>query len=222
MQAENPGTMRVLDLIKRHKPSSIRVTMQDGEQKEVEVRGGRSRWTPAARTVQAYGWSRLELLGPKGHVLHVQEGAPDRETAEEPKPGTGEARELHLMRIMNAHADLAVQRHIEALRPTLQAMQAQVSMLAEQLVMERRAAAQTMESAADLAEQLARVAKTVKDEGGTEGDFGTIIAMLPALMKLLPAAPAPAARRPVDVKPTKPPKATVRREAFEGTEPASA
>jgi hypothetical protein len=190
MRAENAGTMRVLDLIRKHKPSVIRVTMSDGETKEVEVRGGRSRWSPAARTVAAYGWARIELLGAKGAVLHVADN--DAASADPEPAGPTEARELHLLRIMNAHADLAVQRHIEALKPTLMAMQAQVNMLAEQLVAERREAARTMESAADLAEQLTKMARAAQEsgqEGG--GDLMQMLQMMPALMKMLPADSSP-------------------------------
>lgn len=198
MRVEAAGVQRVLDALKKYKPATVVVTLTDGEKREVSVRGGRSRWTPAARTIVAYGWSRLEFLDAKGTVCGepLDNGAAAADV-EDPEPGSRASRELHLMRLMSTHAHDAVRLHIEALKPTLQAMQAQVAMLAEQLVAERRESARQMEAAADLAEQFARVAARVEEGGDSGGELGQLLQVLPHVLRMMPpAAPRVPPRRP--------------------------
>jgi hypothetical protein len=189
---------RVLDALKRHRPASVRATLEDGKQRSLPVRARagakRIEWGAIVRALEAYDWVMLELLDKSENVLAVVSVAEDAAP-----PPENEERMERLLRLCNEHADRAVIRHIEALKPTLGAMQEQVQTLAEQLVMERREAARQMEAASGLAEQLATLAKRVEAGEEDGGELLRVVQMLPALQGLMGAMapkPPPAPRKP--------------------------
>lgn len=81
-----PGdaTEELTRALRRWRPAKVRVTVE-GEQRDVAVPGSkRHRWETVARLVMSLDWTRVELLDPKGALLHFVEAEvapPDEEPA---------------------------------------------------------------------------------------------------------------------------------------------
>jgi hypothetical protein len=51
------------------KPDTLRLRMPDGEERTVQLTGGRTRWTVAEEAVRTSGASSVEAIDTKGHIL---------------------------------------------------------------------------------------------------------------------------------------------------------
>jgi hypothetical protein len=181
---DDDDNKRLLGALKTHRPQVVRFTVEDGKQQRlaIKARPGAKRveWSTVVRTLGEYDWTLIELLGKGDEVLGVvsasEEAANDNED---------ESHVERVLRLASDFADRAVIRHVEALQPTLKAMEVQVGMLVEQLVSERRDAAKQTAATAQLAEQLAGMAKKVKDGGEDSGELMGLLTQLPKLLPMV-------------------------------------
>lgn len=197
---------RLLGALKKHAPARLRATLTDDTVKDIAVSRGRVKWAPVVELLGDLAWSRVELLDAKGGLLSVVDNdapATDLETVGGASSGSTRAAEVgHLLGLMLRAQDMALQRHTEALKPTLEALRTTVKDLTEQ-AMTWRKEAQRADARADarvdaMAAQLHKLiaAKEEGDEKSWMDAIGELSRAAPALFQLAGAAgllPKPAA-----------------------------
>ena len=73
----------VIDIIKRLKPASLKVTMSDGTERPVAVPKAGNRWSRVAQILESVHWVTVECLDGKGSLLGPPIEAEDDEAVEE-------------------------------------------------------------------------------------------------------------------------------------------
>lgn len=110
------------------------------------------------------------------------------------------SRELHLLRIILQAQDVALSRHNEALRPTLEASRAMMADLTAQAREWRREAVKAAESADEVRERLSRAIDkhNAGDEKGLVDEIEQVMRVVKLVQPMLTAGrpPAPAPRPP--------------------------
>lgn len=188
-------TTALLDALKKHKPATLRVTLADGDERDVPIGRNRAKWAAAQRTLDAWVWTRLELRDPKGGVLATLVSDDATTPDEAPRAGNDVA---SLVALMLKAQDVAMQRHTEALKPTMEAMRSVVKDLTEQVIQWRAEAARQARIASQFAERAERAlaAREAGDEDGALGELGDLVKLLPMMQLLAPGASAAPAPRP--------------------------
>lgn len=188
--------------LQAHQPASLRTVNAQGERTDVAVRQTKRgpRYAHTLAALEQLEWVRVELLDDKQRLLHVVSNDGVAETVETVGAGVGAApREQALLALMLRAQDTALQRHTEALRPMMQAMQTVLAAVTEQAVMWRRESGSQVRAQADLASQLAELAERLQQlqlgaggQGG-EGELGQLLQLLPLVSNLGggTAAPSP-------------------------------
>ena len=96
--------------LSKTRPSSLRVILTDGSEKEVAIPGKRKKWSQVAKVLESYSWLRCECLDPKGRALDIVEN----EDLEEFEEEGSTARDLKpLLALMLKAQDIALRRNAE-------------------------------------------------------------------------------------------------------------
>lgn len=185
---------KVLDALKKHRPALARVVLIDGEKQDVSLKGGRQRWTPAARAIDALPWVSVMLLDDRERLIaqvdQQQQPAGDvEELTAAPTSGTAQ-RELHLLRILLQAQEVALVRQAELVKPALDAMRQVVKDVFEQVGIARKEATKQAAHVSELADQLADLARNAEDagQGNLASQLAEMAQAMPAIMQAVGAA----------------------------------
>lgn len=108
--ADNPDSdsAPLLAALKKSRPSSLRVVLLDGEQKDIGIPGKRKKWSQVLSMLGRLSWVQLECLDAKGRTIDIVE---NDEAAEELESLEGYGGQVHqLTALMLKAQDVALRR----------------------------------------------------------------------------------------------------------------
>lgn len=184
------GSARVLTALKKHRPDVVRIHLADDTSKEVPVGKARARWSRAVAILGDAPWVRIEFLDARGRTIapELQNDAPAGDLEDLPTSPGATTRDTMLLNMMLRAQDVALMRHTEAFKPTLEAIRHVMRDLTDQVRLWQREARDERDERAELADQLQHaigLAKRAENDEGAMGELQQFLAALPAIQQML-------------------------------------
>lgn len=178
----------LVDELKKYKPTSLRVELEDGTLRTVPMPKAGARWAKAVRVLDALPWVKVECLDGKGGIVGVVEMPEDEP---DPSEQLGDATGAAIAKVMVAVMQSTMQEFRKTFESSLKAMADM-----------QRAVSDSMTAVTDSYQTALRVQAAslagAGAGGGSEGHDEVVKMMQLAAMMLhrqpaVAAAPAPAA-----------------------------
>lgn len=172
----------LVEELKKYKPTSLRVGLDDGTLRTVPMPKAGARWAKAVRVLDALPWVKVECLDPKGGILGVIE-LPEEEV--DPAAELGDGGQAAMAKVMLS----VMQSTMGEFRKTFES---QLKGMAEiQRAMTDGMAAVTESYQTALRVQAASLASAATGEGGNDEVMRMLqMAMMLRAQPSMPAAPS--------------------------------